>query len=105
MIRGGRRPYAVEGPKGPLFAGFRTVRCAYVTLLDQSGGTLKQAMQLARHTDPKLKRHAMAAHNFTTWVPQSTRFHRCYPPLPGPTPLVLLIAQNVCNQPIVDTTD
>src|SRR6202008_3471937 len=47
-------PYAVEGPDGPLFADFHALRHSYVALLDQSGATLKEAMQLARHSDPKL---------------------------------------------------
>ena len=47
-------PYAVEGPDGPLFADFHALRHSYVALLDRAGLTLKQAMQLARHSDPKL---------------------------------------------------
>ena len=47
-------PYEVEGPDGPLFADFHALRHSYVALLDRAGLTLKQAMQLARHSDPKL---------------------------------------------------
>jgi integrase len=47
-------PYVIEGPDGPLFADFHALRHSYVRLLDQSGATLKEAMQLARHSDPKL---------------------------------------------------
>jgi integrase len=47
-------PYAVEGPDGPLYADFHALRHSYVALLDKSGATLKEAMQLARHSDPKL---------------------------------------------------
>jgi integrase len=47
-------PYAVEGPDGPRFADFHALRHSYVALLDRSGATLKEAMQLARHSDPKL---------------------------------------------------
>ncbi len=47
-------PYAVEGPEGLLYADFHSLRHAYVALLDKTGASLKQAMQLARHTDPKL---------------------------------------------------
>ena len=47
-------PYAVEGPDGPLYADFHALRHSYIALLDQSGATLKEAMQLARHSDPKL---------------------------------------------------
>src|SRR5262249_55126094 len=47
-------PYVVEGPDGPLHADFHALRHSYVALLDQAALTLKQAMQLARHSDPKL---------------------------------------------------
>jgi integrase len=47
-------PYAVEGPDGPLYADFHALRHSYIALLEQTGATLKQAMHLARHTDPKL---------------------------------------------------
>ncbi|HYT89387.1 MAG TPA: tyrosine-type recombinase/integrase [Gemmataceae bacterium] len=47
-------PYVIEGPDGPLYADFHSLRHSYVSLLDQSGVSLKQAMQLARHSDPKL---------------------------------------------------
>ena len=44
----------MEGPDGPLYADFHALRHSYVALLDQGGVSLKQAMQLARHSDPKL---------------------------------------------------
>jgi integrase len=47
-------PYAVDGPDGPLYADFHALRHSYIALLDQTGATLKEAMQLARHSDPKL---------------------------------------------------
>jgi integrase len=47
-------PYVMEGPDGPLFSDFHSLRHSFVALLDQSGATLKEAMQLARHSDPKL---------------------------------------------------
>ena len=47
-------PYIVPGPEGPLFADFHSLRHAYVAMLDRAGVSLKQAMQLARHSDPKL---------------------------------------------------
>jgi integrase len=47
-------PYAVEGPDGLLYADFHALRHSYIALLDRAGLTLKQAMQLARHSDPKL---------------------------------------------------
>ena len=47
-------PYVVDGPDGPLFADFHSLRHSYVGLLEQSGASVKQAMQLARHSDPRL---------------------------------------------------
>ncbi len=47
-------PYVVQGLEGPLYADFHALRHSYVALLDRAGATLKQAMQLARHSDPKL---------------------------------------------------
>jgi hypothetical protein len=47
-------PYALEGPDGPLFADFHALRHSFVALLDKTGATLKEAMQLARHSDPRL---------------------------------------------------
>ncbi len=47
-------PYAVEGPDGLLYADFHSLRHSFVALLDKAGASLKQAMHLARHTDPKL---------------------------------------------------
>ena len=46
-------PYVIEGPDGPLYADFHVLRHSYVALLDRAGLTLKQAMQLARHSDPE----------------------------------------------------
>lgn len=47
-------PYVEAGPDGPLFADFHALRHTFIALLDRAGVTLKQAMQLARHSDPKL---------------------------------------------------
>ena len=47
-------PYIVQGIDGPLFADFHCLRHSFVVMLDRSGATLKEAMQLARHSDPKL---------------------------------------------------
>ncbi len=47
-------PYETQGPDGPLFADFHSLRHSYIAMLDHAGLTLKQAMQLARHSDPKL---------------------------------------------------
>jgi integrase len=46
--------YVVEGPDGPLFADFHSLRHSFIALLDKAGATLEEAMQLARHSDPKL---------------------------------------------------
>jgi integrase len=47
-------PYVIDGPDGPLYADFHALRHSFIALLDKSGATLKEAMQLARHSDPKL---------------------------------------------------
>jgi integrase len=47
-------PYVTEGPEGPLYADLHSLRHSYVLLLDQAGVSVKQAMNLARHSDPKL---------------------------------------------------
>src|SRR5262249_26893213 len=47
-------PYVVDGPEGPLYADLHALRHSYVLLLDQAGVSVKQAMSLARHSDPKL---------------------------------------------------
>ncbi len=48
-------PYVVEGADGtPLYADFHALRHTFIALLDKAGATLKEAMQLARHSDPKL---------------------------------------------------
>ena len=47
-------PYVVQGPDGPLYSDFHSLRHCFISLLDRSGATLKEAMQLARHSDPKL---------------------------------------------------
>jgi Phage integrase family len=47
-------PYVVEGPNGPQFADFHALRHSYIAMLDKSGASLREAMQLARHSDPRL---------------------------------------------------
>jgi integrase/recombinase XerC len=47
-------PYMIDGADGPLYADFHCLRHSYIALLDRSGATLKEAMQPARHRDPKL---------------------------------------------------
>jgi len=47
-------PYVADGPSGALYVDFHSLRHAFIALLDKSGATLKEAMQLARHSDPKL---------------------------------------------------
>jgi hypothetical protein len=44
--------YTVEGPEGTSFRDFHNLRHTVVSLLDESGATLKEAMELARHSDP-----------------------------------------------------
>jgi hypothetical protein len=47
-------PYVVEGPNGPLYADLHSLRHSFIFLCDQAGLTLKTAMTLARHSDPRL---------------------------------------------------
>jgi integrase len=46
--------YRTEGPDGPLFVDFVAFRHFFIASLDKPGITLKQAMELARHKDPRL---------------------------------------------------
>src|SRR5262249_55755514 len=46
-------PHVVEGPEGLLYADFHSLRHSFIALLDKAGATLKEAMHLARHSDPK----------------------------------------------------
>src|SRR5262249_48224055 len=45
---------AVQGADGPLHADFHSLRHTAVAVWDRHGLTLKQAMALARHSDPRL---------------------------------------------------
>lgn len=47
-------PYVQDGADGPLFADFHALRHTFIGMLDKTGVTLKEAMHLARHSDPKL---------------------------------------------------
>lgn len=47
-------PYVIDGPNGPLYADFHSLRHSFVALIDASGVSPKMAMQLARHADPRL---------------------------------------------------
>jgi integrase len=47
-------PYRVSTPSGDLFGDFHSLRHSFIGLLDHAGATLRQAMQLARHSDPRL---------------------------------------------------
>ncbi len=47
-------PYAVDSPTGPLVCDFHALRFSYVASLDRAGVPLRLAVQLARHSDPKL---------------------------------------------------
>src|SRR3954454_10031953 len=49
-----KRANGYNGPDGHLYPDFNSLRHSYIALLDKSGATLKEAMQLARHSDPKL---------------------------------------------------
>jgi hypothetical protein len=80
-------PYAVDGPDGPLYADFHALRHSYIAMLDRTGATLKEAMQLARHSDPKL----------TMAVYGRVRLHdlgEARPPPPGPALSHLGVVEN-----------
>jgi integrase len=47
-------PYAVEGPDGMEYADFHALRHSFITSLERAGVSIKTAMLLARHSDPKL---------------------------------------------------
>ncbi len=47
-------PYVVEGPDGPLFADFHSLRHSYLTLGGRAGIDLRTLQELARHSTPTL---------------------------------------------------
>lgn len=57
-----RIAYKAPGREGDQYADFHSLRHSYVALLESAGATLKEAMQLARHSDPRLtlKRYGRA---------------------------------------------
>jgi len=73
-------PYVIDGPDGPLFADFHSLRHSFVALLERSGASLKQAMQLARHSDPKL---TMARYGRARLTDLGTTLERMPTLLPG----------------------
>ncbi len=47
-------PYVIDTPDGPLYADFHALKHTYVSLLEAAGVSLRDAMILARHSDPRL---------------------------------------------------
>ncbi len=47
-------PYAVEGPDGPLYADFHSLRHSYLTLGGRAGIDLRTLQELAGHSTPTL---------------------------------------------------
>jgi integrase len=47
-------PYEVAGPDDPLFADFHALRHSYITMLARGGVGVKDAQELARHSDIRL---------------------------------------------------
>jgi hypothetical protein len=47
-------PYAVEGPDGPLYADFHSLRHSYLTLGGRAGIDLRTLQELAGHSTPAL---------------------------------------------------
>jgi len=74
-------PYVIQGTDGPLFADFHALRHSFVALLDRSGATLKEAMQLARHSDPRL---TMARYGRADLLDLGQTVAGLPPLLPGP---------------------
>ena len=46
--------YRMVGVDGPLFADFHSLRHSYISGLQESGASVKEAQALARHSDPRL---------------------------------------------------
>jgi len=98
-------PDVIEGPNGPLYADFHSLRHSYIALLDKSGATLKEAMQLARHSDPKLTMAVSGRARCTTWAPLSAACRPWHSPTaprqakpsasPGPIPRQRQFAQGL----------
>ena len=76
-------PYVVDGPDGPLFCDFHSLRHCYVALLDRTGATLKQAMHLARHSDPKLTMRRYGRPQLHDLQAAVERFPSLLTPAPG----------------------
>ena len=55
--------YVVDGPEGPLFADFHALRHSYVARLEEAGLTVREQMDLSRHSTPvlTLQRYGKAA--------------------------------------------
>src|SRR5205085_12169798 len=52
--------YVVQGPDGPLYADFHATRHSFISDVCRTDATPKEAMEMARHSDPRLtfKRYA-----------------------------------------------
>lgn len=84
--------YVVDGPDGtPLFADFHALRHSFIALLERTGASVREAMQLARHSDPKLTMAVYGKkrlHDLGTAVGRlpdlSASREKAYRPLTGP---------------------
>lgn len=47
-------PYVVDLGDGERYADFHSLRHTYITLLEQAGASVREAQELARHSDPRL---------------------------------------------------
>ena len=76
-------PYTVTGPQGTEHRDFHSLRNCFISAVVRSGADLKQAMSLARHSDPRLTagRYARARSEELTAVVNRTP-KRTFPPVP-----------------------
>ena len=56
-------PYVVDGPDGPLFADFHSLRHSYISLLNRGGVGLLNAQKLAKGFQPQTSLHATLTHD------------------------------------------
>jgi excisionase family DNA binding protein len=97
-------PYSVDGPEGPLYLDFHALLHGYVALLDEAGASPKEAMHLARHSDPKLtlKRYGKPRlHDMAATVARLPRLLPEHAPDAQPAEAPALRATGTDDSPVV----